>query len=92
MGASAFAGVKMIERTEQPELTSKDWHTILCVLLHSVGGGIALPGDVLRDFPENIKIEAVFDEVNDLWYIKLPRKKKQRRRVLAPNRKIIVPS
>lgn len=71
------------------EFTSENVHAVFCIMLKFLGGGIAVPGEPLRNFPKETKWQAVYDEVNDVWFVKLPRKRK--RGILTPSQRIVTP-
>ncbi len=76
-------------QNDKTEFTPRMVHAVFCALLSLVGGAIAVPGASLRDFPENAKWEAMYDESADMWVIRL--KAKRKRGIIRPRRKLILP-
>lgn len=75
------------EIPEKIEFTSEMAHACFCIMLKLLGGHIGIKGQSVRDFPPNVKWKAQYDDVNDVWHIVLPVKRK--RSIITPRRKII---
>lgn len=73
----------------EPELTSKDIHAILCICLKMLGG-IGIPEEAIKNFPEDTKLNASYDHTNKVWYLSVPRKRK--RGIVKPQKKLFVPN
>jgi len=80
--------VVLIEEEEKFEFTPKNVHALLCILL-KLTGPISLRKEDLDNFPEGVKWNANLDEVNRIYYISLPLKRK--RRIIKTKKKLILP-
>ena len=72
----------------EPELTSKDINTVLCICIKLLGG-VSVPQAMLEAAPKDLKLKAAYDEVNKVWCFSVPVKRK--RGIIKPKRKLIVP-
>jgi len=70
------------------KIDSKDIHAMFCVMLHQLGGSIAFRAKRIKEFPEDVKFKMTYDDVNDVYWVVLPRKRKK---IMEPSKKIITP-
>jgi len=74
---------------EQPKLTVENMEAIFDILLrHS--GGVEIPQEVLDNYPKGTKTQASYDQVNKVWHIFIP--KKRRRKIITPDKRLLIPN
>lgn len=54
-------------------------------------GGFQVPKKMLDNYPKDVPIKMVFDEVNEVWHVSAPMKKPKRGKIVKPNGKLFVP-
>lgn len=75
----------------EPLLTEKDMQSIFHILLQHGGGGIEIPVEVLQNYPEKVDIRANYDDVNKIWRVFIPKKRKRKKHIAVPRRQLILP-
>ena len=75
----------------EPRLTEKNMQAIFHILLQHGGGGIEIPVEVLENYLDKVDIRAEYDEVNKIWRVFIPKKRRRKKRIAVPRRQLILP-
>lgn len=78
------------DEQEERTLTPKDLRALMHMLLITVKG-ITVPQKTFDEYPEDAKINAEFDEKNQVWRI-WPPNPKPKRGIVTPRKRIILPN
>lgn len=82
------------------ELTAEQMQAVFQILLYErPGGRLALKKKTIDTFPKEILFTYEYDEINEVWYFKMPQPNKKRKRqpikkkkkIVTPDRRILVP-
>lgn len=77
----------------EPKLDAQDLQVIFHVCLRLLGGCVRIPQQLLDDvkkLPNDLYLDASCDTVNKCWYIKT--KIPERKRIIKPDKRLIVPN
>jgi len=79
------------ENETQPELRPEDIYKCFWLLLNTVGGRISISAEHIEQLPETAEVTINYNKATRMWDFKIP-KKKRKRGVIKPSRKLILPS